>query len=611
MELKPSHLSINQLFNLCKLFRLPRYQRSYAWEQDALSAFTDDLLKCIEARQSDKSRNHFFGGLVVFDTYTKRDNRPVSEVIDGQQRIASFTLLFAALKYRIQELQGNYDSASDTSLLQYLESLDKMTTCLNDNYIYFSDSFINPNEESIKLTMSDADDKFFKRLIESNPINPSRESHERINLAWSMIRTFVADKLTNTGDLIDSTKTLDLLLNKVLGCDCTVILMRSHRISEAYHVFQVLNDRGAQLTEGDLLRSHTLALLEKDGTRTHQRMVADLWDKILAFPEKNIDDYLRWYYASWEGARPKKTNLADQFLENRFHLLGIVSVNRQKAKEVEREVRQLKASVQVLHDLRSATWPYPSRSNRSVTAWDRQRLTMLVGFLGHSNAMPLLLAMRDRLDEESFAAAVSTIERFVFRYKTIGGVHISRMTAMYLKHAVQVREAPPYLVENLRHDLTQLVLSTVPDNVFKAKLMELTYGTGQKSKAIRYLFMTLEDYMDWHESGDAAPPTCKRKYRLWDIARTSVEHVYPQNATPNHIDNNLEEIKDSIGNLTLIGPNENSAVGNLEFDKKKAVFSKSDLSLNRKIAQLSERTADEVTERTENLANMALRVFVP
>ena len=99
-----------------------------------------------------------------------------------------------------------------------------------------------------------------------------------------------------------------------------------------------------------------------------------------------------------------------------------------------------------LRTLGDGDWPYADHSQ--VGSWDRKRLEMLVTHLKHTNAMPLLLSLQ-LLDSKEVAKAVSSIERFVFRYKTIGNRHIGPMTELYLKHAKKIREATNYSIRGL------------------------------------------------------------------------------------------------------------------------------------------------------------------
>lgn len=83
--------------------------------------------------------------------------------------------------------------------------------------------------------------------------------------------------------------------------------------SEAYQIFQVLNDRGVQLTDGDTLRARTLELLDDKSLTSIQDKLALAWDDVLAHEPRDIDKFLRWYFASHEGRRPSSSGLTISF----------------------------------------------------------------------------------------------------------------------------------------------------------------------------------------------------------------------------------------------------------------------------------------------------------
>ena len=72
-----------------KRFRVPAYQRSYAWEQEHVNDLLQDIHDAIRSKESE----YFLGSIVVTGpTDGKHD------VVDGQQRLTTISLLVAAIK---------------------------------------------------------------------------------------------------------------------------------------------------------------------------------------------------------------------------------------------------------------------------------------------------------------------------------------------------------------------------------------------------------------------------------------------------------------------------------------------------------------------------------
>jgi hypothetical protein len=147
--------------------------------------------------------------------------------------------------------------------------------------------------------------------------------------------------------------------------------------------------------------------------------------------------------------------------------------------------------------------------------------------------------------------AVASLERFVFRYKTIGNAHVSPMTELYMKHAKTIRaSSSTYKVGSLRTDLKALIDKNVPDDLFRANLRETRYRPRAGNGHIRYMLVAIEDHIDWLKGAAAGAPKCKDKSVVFDFSNTTLEHVYPRSAKATDKITALEVVKDTLGNLT-------------------------------------------------------------
>ena len=279
-------------------------------------------------------------------------------------------------------------------------------------------------------------------------------------------------------------------------------------------------------------------------------------------------------------------------------------------KQIQSEVEQLKT------DFRN-TFYYERRqlavegTIRTYVAWDRERLRMVVTHLQHTNAMPLFLSLMTLDSKEIRRRSGLSIERFVFRYKTVVNAHVTPMTNVYLKHAKKYEIQTTTRLNSLRADLTELILKRAPDSIFETGIREIKYLLGRSNTHIRYFFVTMEDYCKWYEDGAQGVPKCKDKKRILDMNNLTVEHIYPQSPFAEDKNDDLENVKDTLGNLTILSPECNDALANKPIAEKLKRFSKSDLKLNRNIASAGEWSTATVEQRTKNLAVTALKVFVP
>ena len=611
MSIKPIELPVERLFQQNNTFAIPKYQRGYAWEEDSINDFIEDLSRCMKARAEGEKKSHFFGSVVTVPQPIDRSSRANFEVIDGQQRLASFVMLIAAVVRGMQGIVDDLDEREDisdteTDTKQFLE---ESITLLSSTYLIYRDRSLKMKYIDVpKLKLSDADDEFFQKIVAENKPTATRASHNRIQAAWDRLVIFVDDILSSQASAYEKTTILNALVNDVLATDCMVISMCTETRHEAYKIFQVLNDRGVHLTDGDLLRARTLERLDSKALSKIQSNLSDCWDCVLKYEPSQIDDYLSWYYSSVEGKRPISSSVADDFIEFRFGCKDEKVVTKDEAQAILNEVETIEEDFEKLQVLSGGEWPYENDS--SVKTWDQERFRILASFTGSKSAMlPLLLSLSE-LKSVKFADAVLSLERFFFRFKVIGNQHITPATKIYLRHAKKIRDGDGYTTNELRKDLKDLIARTVPDDVFKAKLAAMQYSRSS-NRNICHFITTLEDYTKWYKDGANGVPKCKDKMRVFDRQNTTIEHIYPKSADVKNVDKNLEKVKNDLGNLTILGPEDNNAAGNKSFADKRTFFEASSLRMNKDISKNIDWTADIVKQRTDKLVSMALKVFVP
>ena len=77
-------------------YHIPSYQRPYAWTEEETSVLFDDLYDFFMTEDDD---NYFLGSIVL----VKEDDKAYSDVIDGQQRLTTLTILLATIASRFTD----------------------------------------------------------------------------------------------------------------------------------------------------------------------------------------------------------------------------------------------------------------------------------------------------------------------------------------------------------------------------------------------------------------------------------------------------------------------------------------------------------------------------
>ena len=150
------------------------------------------------------------------------------------------------------------------------------------------------------------------------------------------------------------------------------------------------------------------------------------------------------------------------------------------------------------------------------------------------------------------------------------------------------------------------------NETFKNALETLEYKeVGGSNKPLKYFLMTVEYYYQWYKNGAIGTPVCTDKNRVYDFAGTSIEHIYPQNAVSSNLDTTLEPLKNTLGNLTILDPAQNSVCGNDPFTEKRLPYQASTVLLTREIAAKTVWLLQEITAHKNLLIDIAMKAFYP
>lgn len=600
MNIDPTYTSVGELFRYRPMFFIPKYQRSYSWEDESIDDFLSDLEFVYSKRKDRTEINHFFGGILsVKHSVAGVVNQHKYELIDGQQRIATFNLLSVCIirKYQLflSELQGD-----DEQIVQ-----DRIST-LSERFISFRQEVQRTAQNVNVLELSRSDNDFFRSLVRGeNPNTNNRHSHNNMWSAYKKIESKINNLVegNSVGETIDNLE----LMTQVIDIDFTILHMVTENKLDAYRLFQVLNDRGTSLTDGDLLRAKTLEITE--GHDDQQNIIETLWDDILCDTPSKTANYLKWIYESHKGKSPKASLLYDQYLDQFFPLHIEDELDLEQATKVCNDVRSTKEGIQLCKQIKEGQWPYEFQD--PITPWDRNRLEVLLVDLDHELAIPLILAA-SKLDHRKFSEIVQMIERTFFRYKIICNQHSGPLKKIYFDAALSIRANPvDYNEENLREALTELVENKAPDDNFQHSLTSLRYKTRASNKYLKYFLLTTEHYYQWYKSNINGKPTCLDKTRLYSFSGTSIEHMYPRNAPIAVINDDLEVLKNTIGNLTIMDPVQNNIGDDKPFREKKNLYATSTANLTKEIGEKDSWGVEEIEGHKNNLIDISLKIFRP
>ena len=123
MKVDPQYWPVGKFFEYKPVYKVPAYQRSYAWGELEVGDFIRDLEHCYKKRKWTGSVSHFFGQIVTIkDRLAGTDSQEQSELVDGQQRMATFILLVRAIisiyESMKDEISGQMELANERGILE-------------------------------------------------------------------------------------------------------------------------------------------------------------------------------------------------------------------------------------------------------------------------------------------------------------------------------------------------------------------------------------------------------------------------------------------------------------------------------------------------------------
>lgn len=600
MHITPNYTAIGRMFEQNFLFEVPQYQRYFAWDDEQVTDFIKDIDNILLNGSPQNPLEHFFGGIVCASKVVEGSTRQQKELIDGQQRITTTILLIINIIRTYQDLKEDPNATEDD-----VGVLEKRIAGLKRTYLFYDDE-INRRPQTVhKLVLSLADKQFFECIITGTDCEPTRDSHRRIMRADRLLDQYIKQKVEMCEDLSGR---MDLLahIELVLKANCTVIFMDCDSRASAYKLFQVLNDRGAGLTEGDLLKSKTLEALE--AYPQEQEQAQKFWDEILEDEPNKVEGFLRTYYASVCGKRAGRTSLYDDFLQEFFPALfrGEIPNTQEAASKLSQCIRALLLEVRTYHKIVNGEWPFPEA--QPVTEWDRNRLKVLVKFLSYDITLPLLLAAT-KMGHKKYSELVHCLEKFMFRYKTICGNSHQPLSELFSTEARKIRlDASIYSIGPLLRELRRLLDEKAGDEVFKVQLKNFQYTTRGGNKTLRYFFSTLCDYYRWHEDGENGNPQANKE-NVINYDNVTIEHIDAQNSQAERVVPTSDEHK--LLNLTILSSEDNGErVRNKSFVQKKPVYRSSNYRVNQRLDIYPTWTLNNANDWQSFVVDLACKVFV-
>ncbi len=627
----------SQLFTLSKifterLFRIPDYQRGYAWTEPQLKDFWNDI------QQIEPASNHYTGVLTLEtvplgDRNSWNEDRWVMEsksyepyyVVDGQQRLTTSIILIQCIIEAIPEGgQLNYTSADEIRRKFIFDTKDRG---ISRSYIFGYDKD-NPSYE------------FLKTKIFNEHSSSSRAEETVYTNNLENAKSFFKEQIMDF-----SHEQLESLYRKASQC----LLFNIFTISEEVDVcvaFETMNNRGKPLSYLELLKNRLIYLSLKLDESEHEKSklrisINDCWKSIYHSLGRNksrpLDDdsflgahYLLYFSSPPKGASdpddPDSEAVADEkprFPRSRrfrpadhYHrLLQEIFVQKRLGSPRQPEgdlgltqiytyVTSLQVSVEHWYNIFN---PASVKQDEAASYWLEK-----LDRIGMSNVLPLILSVMLKVDKVSDRVAIfKALERFLFvRALADIGWSFAFQGMDFLDDAILLYH------EKITAKQVASRISEAANNLLSNKNylsdVKSTFRSSGYYRWSHVRYFLYEYNLDMQEKSK----TERRKIHWseyidkYSDART-VEHVYPQNARAQYWKDRFSglnarqrgALRNSLGNLVPLSQPKNSSLSNKPFPdkvegKKEAVIGfRFGCYAENEIAKFDEWTPDAIRSR--------------
>lgn len=555
-----SNQTFRQLFGNGLTYSIPRFQRDYSWTSDEW----DDLWQDIQGTIVPGGEPAHYMGYLVLQT---KDNRTF-EVIDGQQRLTTLSLLILAVLKVLQDLAtAGIDPDDNKRRIEQFRS----------SYIGYLDPVtLIPRS---KLSLNRNNDAYYQDYIvplQKLPQRGLRTSENSLRKAFEWFYKRVTEVYGVRKDGVVLAKFIDELSDRLFF---TVITVTDEL--NAFKVFETLNARGVRLSPTDLLKNYLFSVVHRQSSHPNEiETLERRWEAMVGRLEgESFPDFLRVHWNS----RKRFVREAELF------------------KTIRSETQDKVAVFELLRQMEQDIDVYAALPNAEAEVWtpeQRQHVRELSMF-NVKQPRPLLLAAFRTFSQGDFTEILRACSIVSFRYNVIGGLSANDQERIYNDIAQKIATRALAGAGEVIRALAPIYIS---DNQFKPAFTEKIFPTtaARNKRVVRYILFKTEKYVTGVDYDT-------------ESERYSLEHVLPENPGgnwPQFSEDEFEEMVYRIGNMTLLTTPSNRGLGNVSYEVKRPVYEKSEFQITRNIAiENNEWNTGRISARQGWLANQATTIW--
>ncbi|EMA24909.1 DUF262 domain-containing protein [Haloarcula marismortui] len=550
--------TVRELFNKPGAkFTVPGYQRGFEWGKKEFEDLWLDINRI--GRRVDR---HYLGNIILLE----KERGETFEIVDGQQRMVTLSLLLMAI--RDSMVVGERD---DKRVTQVINSYPKADP-----------------EQRIILHDEEADESF--RKIWRGAVD---EATGPVSVAYN----YYLDQLQDLSDAEIDNLTQNIVTRlEVVETQCS-------DVSLAYTIFQSQNERGKEVSPHILVKSRVYGAAEELESKEDRVQAKRRWDHIYDLLQEELGG-TRWRNDEMKVRRPMSQILLSADTDMPFRIdksdlyrnFEEVLASYDNILEL---VEWFQDEVDQYLELTSGQYDVSGGGYSNGTVRNLQYMNA-----SSTQAEVLSQSLCRRVDDEDMLKEYLRLASVIGMRHELAGSSAKEKDDPMFKSAKRVREA-----ENnkaIRRVLREMAVEETPDDgeiVQNLKSNPMNYhGAWQ--------FRTLLTLVGLEENRQEA-------LRV-ELGKLHIEHIAPRRLSEDSkysrwrrvIDEDeFDGVKNLLGNLTLLLPEEHGSLKEENFNSKRAAYGNSDLEIAEEVSDYEEWNVENIRQRTERLAQEAADVW--
>lgn len=524
----PVPTRIEDIFHSPTIFQIPRYQRDYKWGKEEAVELIDDLTN--SAASGD---NNLFLGSLIFEC--SQEGAKTVQIVDGQQRMTTLTLLLVACRARVKEL----GDANLASIIQAkITFIDSTTGKSAGTRLVASESI---REVFDYICNGDWDGSF--------PSKIGAKSVKRQATRIKPVYQFFVDQVQKL-DLPEMSRFLKAIYNAY------VVRIDIKNEVEALNIFERTNARGLDLEISDLLKNHLFAKDVAD--------IEEAWKRIAANADGTMPRMLKYFYIS------KRGHVLKPHLYKKLRAYGVEVGANQLASEIEafsnfyritREAES-KATQEYFDSIGCKSISSDEERYESInSSLQALRLFNVVQFC------PLAFAAIECVVRNGFGSDPKKAKQLVKLFETLEKYHFinndvcdrvgNEVEKLYANYSTKYKESTDFGATTTEFT-KELKDRVAKEGEFVERFVEISYSNDDIAR-ISYIFDRMNNAglspASWIRIYKPDPKLLRRFH--------NIEHFYPRNPEKGmKPDAKAMEVVDNIGNLLAISFRTNSKLQN-------------------------------------------------